>query len=233
MIQKITVFSGAGMSAESGISTFRDNGGLWEKHNIYEVATPEAWRVNQELVLEFYNQRRKQLLEVEPNEAHKALVLLEEHFEINIVIQNIDDLHERAGSKKVIHLHGELRKSQSSENPNMVYDIEGWELKKGDICSNGSQLRPHVVWFGEEVPMMSIAENMVRESDLLLVIGTSLNVYPAANLLYDVKKGTPIIVIDPSEMDISHHPNSTHLRKKAEEGLKEIASKLLNGKHHW
>ncbi len=221
------MFSGAGMSAESGISTFRDSDGLWEKHNIYEVATPEAWKANQQLVLEFYNQRRKQLLEVSPNEAHKTLVELEANFNVEVITQNIDDLHERAGSSQVLHLHGELRKSRSSVNPNLIYKIEGWELKEGDMCEENSQLRPHVVWFGEEVPMMLEAEKVVEACDLLLVIGTSLNVYPAANLLYHVQKNTPIWVIDPNTMDLKSFPNSRHIQKKAEEGMQEVLAKLM------
>lgn len=223
---KIVVFSGAGMSAESGISTFRDNGGLWEKYNVYDVATPEAWHRNQELVLEFYNQRRKQLLEVKPNEAHKILARLKAEHQIQIVTQNIDDLHERAGSKDILHLHGELRKSQSTLNPDLVYPISSWELKKGDVCEKGSQLRPHVVWFGEAVPMMDKAETLVADCDLLIVIGTSLNVYPAASLLYSVKPTVPIYVIDPSPMDISSYKNCVHIQKTASEGLKKLIHDL-------
>ncbi len=223
---KIVVFSGAGMSAESGISTFRDNDGLWEKYNVYDVATPEAWYRNQDLVLEFYNQRRKQLLEMEPNEAHRLLARLKSEHQIEIVTQNIDDLHERAGSENVLHLHGELRKSQSTLNPKLVYPIESWELKKGDFCEKGSQLRPHVVWFGEAVPMMDQAEALVADCDLLIVIGTSLNVYPAAGLLYSVKSTAAIYVIDPSPMDISPYKNCVHIQKTASEGLKKLIHDL-------
>lgn len=223
---KIAVFSGAGMSAESGISTFRDNDGLWEKHNVYDVATPEAWYKNQGLVLDFYNQRRKQLLEVKPNEAHLLLSDLQKIHDVTIVTQNIDDLHERAGSEMVLHLHGELRKSRSTRDPNLVYPIKSWELKKGDFCEKGSQLRPHVVWFGEAVPMMDEAEPIIAECEVLIVIGTSLNVYPAAGLLYSAPANVPIYVIDPSSMDISLYKNCVHIQKTASEGLKKLIHDL-------
>lgn len=223
---KIAVFSGAGMSAESGISTFRDNDGLWERYNVYDVATPEAWHKNRELVLDFYNQRRKQLLEVHPNEAHFLLAKLEKNHEVHIVTQNIDDLHERAGSENVLHLHGELRKSESTLDPNLVYAIDSWELKKGDLCEKGSQLRPHVVWFGEAVPMMDMAEPIIAKCDMLIVIGTSLNVYPAASLLFAVPPDTPIYVIDPSAMEISSYKNCVHIQKIASEGLKKLIHDL-------
>ena len=153
-MKNIVVFTGAGTSAESGLGTFRDSGGLWEKYDIYEIATPEAWRTNPNLVQEFYNERRKQVLAAKPNAAHIAVVKLEEQYDVTVITQNVDDLHERAGSSNVVHLHGEIIKSQSSVDPSLVYDIEGWELKDGDKCEKGSQLRPHVVWFGEPVPMM-------------------------------------------------------------------------------
>ncbi|HEY9115835.1 MAG TPA: Sir2 family NAD-dependent protein deacetylase, partial [Bacteroidales bacterium] len=153
-MKTIVVLSGAGMSAESGVQTFRDNNGLWHNHRIEEVATPQAWYANPELVLDFYNQRRKQLFEVEPNTGHKALVKLEEKFTVQVVTQNVDDLHERAGSSNVLHLHGELKKVRSTLDPNLVYTLDGWELKMGDLCEKGSQLRPHIVWFGEAVPLI-------------------------------------------------------------------------------
>ncbi len=170
-MQKIVVLSGAGISAESGISTFRNNNGLWENHKIEEVATPEAWEFNKDLVLDFYNQRRKQLFEVEPNDAHKALVRLEEEFNVHIITQNVDDLHERAGSSHVMHLHGELKKVRSTLDSGLIYDLEGWELKVGDTCEKGSQLRPHIVWFGEEVPNISLASEIVSSADCLIVLG--------------------------------------------------------------
>ncbi len=223
---KLVFLSGAGVSAESGISTFRDSGGLWEKHNIYDVATPEAWRANQDLVLEFYNQRRKQLLQVEPNAAHRAIARLQDYFKVEVITQNVDDLHERAGSEKVMHLHGELRKSRSSVDDSLVYDIDGWEIKKGDLCEKGSQLRPHVVWFGEMVPMIEPAQELVSQADLLVVVGTSLNVYPAAGLLHAVRAGTPIIAIDPAPLDLDHFPRTYHLREKAGEGMQKLWLKL-------
>ncbi|MCE3281260.1 MAG: NAD-dependent deacylase, partial [Bacteroidetes bacterium] len=171
MKQKLVVFTGAGISAESGIKTFRDSGGLWEEYNISEVATPQAWEKNKELVLDFYNKRRKQVLESEPNEAHYALVELEEKYDVHIITQNIDDLHERAGSKKVLHLHGEIIKSRSTVDPSLVYKIKGSELKLGDKCEKGSQLRPHIVWFGEMVPMMDVANLIAEKADIFMVVG--------------------------------------------------------------
>jgi NAD-dependent deacetylase len=223
---KIVFLSGAGVSAESGISTFRDNGGLWEQHNIYEVATPEAWTANPDLVLEFYNQRRKQLREVKPNAAHYAIAGLQQHYQVEVITQNVDDLHERAGSDKVLHLHGELLKSQSSADPRLVYDIEGWEIKKGDLCEKGSQLRPNVVWFGEMVPMIEPAQELVAQSDLLVVVGTSLNVYPAAGLLHAVHPGTPIIAIDPASLELGSFPGALHIREKAGVGMQKLVSYL-------
>lgn len=223
---KIAVFSGAGMSAESGISTFRDNDGLWEKYNVYDVATPEAWYKNQNLVLDFYNERRKQLLEVEPNEAHILLAEIQKNHQVKIVTQNIDDLHERAGSENVLHLHGELRKARSTVDPQLIYPIKSWELNKGDFCEKGSQLRPHVVWFGESVPMMEDAIPIIEDCETLIVIGTSLNVYPAAGLLYSVPSNIPIYLIDPSSMDISSYKNCVHIQKTASEGLKKLIHDL-------
>jgi NAD-dependent deacetylase len=223
----IVVLSGAGVSQESGIKTFRDNSGLWEEYDIYDVATPEAWQRNQELVLRFYNERRKQLMAVEPNDAHKYLARLGEHFNTHIITQNVDDLHERAGSVSVLHLHGELKKVRSSVDDSLIYDWPGWELKKGDLCENGSQLRPHVVWFGEMVPMIAPAADIVRSADLIIVVGTSLNVYPAAGLLYDVKDGVPIVVIDPSEMNLASYSNVFHIRQKASVAVKNLVLKML------
>lgn len=225
---KISILSGAGMSAESGISTFRDNGGLWEQYDIYQVATPEAWRADPQLVLRFYNERRKQLLNARPNAAHYALSQLEQHFpHTHIITQNIDDLHERAGSRQVLHLHGELRKSRSCADENLVYDIEGDSIAWGEKCEKGSQLRPHVVWFGEAVPMIEKAAEIIAQSDLLLVIGTSLNVYPAAGLLHHLPPGREIICIDPAELDLSAFPHSIHWRMKAGEGVKLLVEKML------
>jgi NAD-dependent deacetylase len=201
-MKKVVVFTGAGVSAESGIKTFRDHDGLWENHSIYDVATPEAWHKNPELVQKFYNERRKQLLTCEPNAAHFAIAELEKYFDVKVITQNVDDLHERAGSSHVIHLHGELRKACSSLNKNLVYDIEGWEIKMGEKCEKGSQLRPFIVWFGEEVPKMMEAYAVLEETEIFIVVGTSLNVYPAAGLVDLCPPETTIYLIDPNANDI-------------------------------
>lgn len=224
---KLVVFSGAGMSAESGVSTFRDSGGIWEKHSIEEVATPEAFKRNPEKVLEFYNQRRKQLLQTEPNDAHRAIARLQEKLTIEVITQNIDDLHERAGSQKVLHLHGELRKAESSLNKSLVYDIDGWELSVGMLCEKGSQLRPHVVWFGEMVPMMERAEKIVAEADFLLVIGTSLNVYPAAGLVSWAPSEIPKLIIDPALINLQGGDNAHQIIATATQGMKMFSDLLM------
>ena len=226
-LRKIVVFTGAGISAESGISTFRDSGGLWEKYDIRDVATPEAWQRNPNLVLEFYNQRRKQVLEVLPNAAHSALVELEKKFQVQIITQNVDDLHERAGSKNVVHLHGEIRKSRSTRNPELVYNIKGWELKAGDKCAEGSQLRPHIVWFGEMVPEMDIATDISAEADIFLIIGTSLNVYPAAVLVHSTRKDCPIYLVDPNEVNNPGISNLVFIKETAGLGVPALVEKLL------
>ena len=226
MKKKLVVLSGAGISAESGVSTFRDNGGLWDNYKIEDVATPQAWRANQDLVLDFYNQRRKQALEVVPNAAHFALVELEKKYDVTIITQNVDNLHERAGSSHIVHLHGELFKVRSTKNPKLVYDLEGWELKKGDLCALGSQLRPHIVWFGEEVPMMDIAVDITTQADIFLVIGTSLAVYPAAGLVHYVQAGKPIYIIDPAQPDIVLKPNMHFIKEKATVGMEKLKVEL-------
>jgi len=226
--KRIIALTGAGVSAESGISTFRDSGGLWEKYDISEVATPQAWARNQDLVLEFYNQRRKQLYEVEPNKAHYALAALEEKYDVQIITQNIDDLHEQAGSKNVMHLHGELKKVRSSVDESLVYNLEGWELKKGDTCEKGSQLRPHIVWFGEAVPMIPHAAELCSTADIFLIIGTSLNVYPAAGLVSYRPPGCMVYVIDPAEVAVSHIPGVKIIRQKAGKGTSDLVKELLN-----
>ncbi len=227
-MQKIVVLSGAGISAESGISTFRDNDGLWENHPIEEVATPEGWEANQNLVLQFYNIRRKQLFEVEPNNGHKALVRLEEKFDVQVVTQNIDDLHERAGSSNVLHLHGELKKVQSTIDPTLIYEMDSWELKHGETCEKGSQLRPYVVWFGEDVPNIIKAVDIVKEADILIIVGTSLNVYPAAGLSYETRKEVPIFLVDPANVNTSNLKNVKHIKSGAGEGLKKLVEQLMN-----
>jgi len=196
-MQKLVVLTGAGISAESGISAFGDSGGLWEGHDVNQVATPEGFAADPALVLDFYNQRRRQLSQVEPNEAHRLLAHLEKRYEVVIITQNVDDLHERAGSHNIIHLHGELLKSRGVDNPNVTYPCTG-DIHVGDKSPTGAQLRPHIVWFGEEVPMLEKAIAQVYSADILMIIGTSLQVYPAASLIDYVKEGTPIFYIDPN-----------------------------------
>lgn len=229
MNKKIVVLTGAGVSAESGLSTFRDAGGLWEGHNVMEVASPEGWRNNKELVLDFYNQRRRQLKNAKPNDAHIALTELEKKYDVTIVTQNVDDLHERAGSTKIIHLHGELNKARSTVDESIVYDLEGSDITINCRCEKGSQLRPHVVWFGEMVPMMEEAIKAVVSADILIVIGTSLAVYPAASLLEFVKTDTPVYLIDPVKPDnYLYQRNINFIQEKATKGTRELTGKLLN-----
>jgi NAD-dependent deacetylase len=226
-MKKIVVLTGAGISAESGIRTFRDSNGLWEEHRIEDVATFEAWQRNQDLVLDFYNQRRKQLYEVKPNAGHLALTKLEKKFDVQIITQNVDDLHEQAGSKYVLHLHGELKKVRSTIDENLVYELDGWELKKGDRCEKGSQLRPHIVWFGEAVPMIEKAIEISAEADAFIVIGTSLNVYPAASLIYYIKKGIPVYLIDPQAEMLTGINNLTIFREPAGTGVPKLVKQLI------
>lgn len=223
-MKQMVVLTGAGMSQESGIRTFRDSGGLWEEHNIMDVASPEGWRRNPEMVLKFYNDRRKQLLESQPNPGHIGLAELEKKININIITQNVDDLHERAGSTKVLHLHGELKKARSSADPNLIYEIEGWELKIGDKCKKGSQLRPHIVWFGEAVPEINNAIPIVQNADIMAIIGTSLQVYPAAGLINWVKKGVPVFLIDPNPS--GSYPGVQIIKEKASKGVEILAKEI-------
>lgn len=225
MKKKLVILSGAGMSQESGLRTFRDMGGLWEEYDITEVATPEAWHRNPSLVMQFYNERRKQLYEAEPNAGHIGLVDLEKDFDVSIITQNVDDLHERAGSSKIVHLHGELKKARSSVDESLVYDIDGWELKFGQKCAKGSQLRPHIVWFGEAVPAMDDAIPLVEAADILVIIGTSLNVYPAAGLVNYAKRETPIFVIDPERPQV-YIRNVNYIQEKAGKGVEILKEKL-------
>lgn len=227
-MKTIAVLTGAGISAESGISTFRDSGGLWNNYDIEEVATPQAWQRNPDLVLDFYNQRRKQLYEVDPNAAHYALAELEKAFKVKIITQNVDDLHERAGSTNVLHLHGELKKVRSSIDSSMIYELDGWELKKGDKCEKGSQLRPHVVWFGEPVPMIEPAAEISAEADIYLIVGTSLNVYPAAGLIHYAKDGIPVYLIDPKAEPVSGIRNLTVMQEKAGEAVPRLVKKMIS-----
>jgi NAD-dependent deacetylase len=221
-MKKIVVLSGAGMSAESGISTFRDQGGLWEQYPIEEVATPEAFKRNPEKVMNFYNLRRKQLFEVEPNQAHYAIAELEKEFDVHVITQNVDDLHERAGSSKVLHLHGELKKARSVLDENYIIELDHWELKLGMTCPKGGQLRPHIVWFGEMVPELMNAEPIVQSADILLIIGTSLNVYPAAGLVYNASPNIPIFIIDPHASEVTNSDRIIKIEKSASEGILEF-----------
>ncbi|HNY56081.1 MAG TPA: NAD-dependent deacylase [Chitinophagales bacterium] len=225
--KNIVVLTGAGISAESGIKTFRDSDGLWENHRIEDVATFDAWRRNKELVLDFYNQRRRQLLECEPNEAHKLLVTLEEKFNVHIITQNVDDLHERAGSKNILHLHGELLKVRSTLDEHLVYEWKQ-DLKVGDKCGKGAQLRPHIVWFGEQVPMIEVAGKIASQADIFIVIGTSLVVYPAAGLVHYTDFTVPKYVVDPNKPTISNMQNMEYITEKASVGVKMLVDRLMN-----
>jgi NAD-dependent deacetylase len=227
MKKKLVVLSGAGVSAESGISIFRDSDGLWENYDVMEVASIDGWYQNPELVIEFYNQRRAQLANVEPNEAHKIIAELENHYEVTVVTQNVDDLHERAGSTQIIHLHGELTKVCSDNQKKHVKDIGYETFKFGDLAPNGQLLRPFIVWFGEDVPLIRQAAEIVAQADIIIVIGTSLNVYPAAGLLYSAKNDAQIYVIDPKE--IQPISKKVHfIKKKATVGMKLLLSILIN-----
>lgn len=226
-MEHLVVFSGAGMSAESGLNTFRDNNGLWENHRVEDVATPQAWQRDPVQVLRFYNQRRKQLNNAVPNQAHLAIAELEKKYKVTVITQNVDDLHEQAGSNNVLHLHGELKKAQSSKNPKFVYPIEGDELNLGDKCDLGSQLRPHIVWFGEAVPNMEKAYSIVSGANTLIVIGTSLNVYPAAGLVHAAQKDAKKFLIDPNPAEVSADLGFKIIKSGAGEGMKSLISKFL------
>jgi NAD-dependent deacetylase len=226
-LKKLVVLTGAGISAESGLRTFRDMDGLWEEYDIEQVASPEGWDKDIELVLRFYNERRRQLAEALPNNGHYGLVELEKYFDVQIITQNIDDLHEKAGSRKILHLHGELKKAQSTGDPSLVYEISGTELNPGDKCEKGFQLRPFVVWFGEEVPAIIEAEKICRTADIFLVVGTSLNVYPAAGLIHAVPAKAPVYIIDPNYIQASSRKNCTFIREKAGTGIEKLKQILL------
>ena len=227
-MKKIVILTGAGISVESGISTFRDADGLWEGHDVMEVASPIGWNNNKALVLNFYNKRRQQLLEVVPNLAHKALVNLEQKYQVNIITQNVDDLHERAGSKNVLHLHGELLQVRSTKNPNLVYSWSK-DVLLGDVCEEKSQLRPHIVWFGEEVPMLEKAIEITAKADILLIIGTSMQVYPAANLIHYISPKIPVYFIDPKPaIQKNYFPNLTVIAEKASIGVVKVVTELID-----
>jgi len=225
-MRKLVALTGAGISAESGIPTFRDSGGLWEGFPVEDVATPEGWRRNPVMVLEFYNQRRKKALEVKPNRGHEILAELEKDFDVTIVTQNVDNLHERAGSSRIIHLHGSLFESRSTSDENLIYPISGWELNWGDHCEKGSQLRPNIVWFGEMVPMMEVAGEIASQADIFLVVGTSMIVYPAAGLIDYVPRDVPKFIIDPKIPDVRSHPQIHFIAKKASTGMEEVRERL-------
>lgn len=232
-MKKLVILSGAGISAESGISTFRDAGGLWDKYPVMQVASIEGYEADPELVINFYNERRKQLLDVKPNQGHILCAELEKYFDVTVVTQNVDNLHERAGSHHIIHLHGELTKVCSSYNPNDERYIrelkpEEFEVKMGDKAGDGSQLRPFIVWFGEAVPEIETAVRYVEKADIFVIIGTSMNVYPAASLLYYVPDNAKVYLIDPKDVNINTNRPITHIKKGASEGMKELLEKLIN-----
>lgn len=226
-MKQLVILTGAGMSSESGIKTFRDSGGLWEEYDVSEVATPMAWVKNRDLVLRFYNERRRQLALSKPNEGHFGLAQLEKYFDVHIITQNIDDLHERAGSSKILHLHGELTKARSSVDPSFIYDIGYKDINPGDRCEKGSQLRPHIVWFGEEVPMMNEAANLTGNADIFVVIGSSLNVYPAAGLMSYAPAKASLWLIDPKEVVVPVNRKVEVIKEKASTGIAVLTERLL------
>lgn len=232
MKKHLVVLTGAGISAESGIRTFRDSNGLWEEYRVEDVATPEGWARDPQLVTDFYNQRRQQLLSTQPCAAHRLLAELEQQYDVDIITQNVDDLHERAGSSRVLHLHGELAKVTSSLAPNdpeqiRVLQSEEYEVKIGDKAKDGSQLRPYIVWFGEAVPNIEPAIDLTMQADIFLVVGTSLNVYPAAGLLHYTRVGTPIYLIDPNDVQVPGNVSVTHIQQGASAGMQELMNKYL------
>ena len=226
-MKQVVVLTGAGMSAESGIATFRDSGGLWEQYRVEDVATPEGFRRNPQLVLDFYNQRRRDAFRAQPNQGHVGLAEMEKDYNVSIITQNVDDLHERAGSTDVLHLHGELKKVRSTQDPSLIYELtpEKPDIHIGDKCELGSQLRPHIVWFGEAVPMIEEAIRKVQKADILVVIGTSLNVYPAAGLLNYAPDGIPVYLIDPNNVNAPRQ-DVRYIYKGASEGMAELRKQL-------
>ena len=228
-MKRLVVFTGAGVSADSGIATFRDSDGLWANYRIEEVCTPEALARNRAKVVEFYNLRRRETLSKEPNAAHRAIAELEKYFDIEVVTQNVDNLHERAGSTRVTHLHGELTKLRSTANPDLIYPIEGWEQDLDARAEDGSYLRPHIVFFGEAVPMFDRATRIVEKADILVVVGTSLAVYPAASLVHYARRGVPIYLVDPGQPDVAMIRNPlTHIRERAAIGMPQLLETLVS-----
>ena len=225
-MKHVVILSGAGLSAESGIPTFRASDGLWEGHKIEDVATPEAWERNPQLVLDFYNQRRKRLLEASPNRGHKIIAELESEFRVSVITQNVDDLHERAGSSNVLHLHGSLLEARSSKNADLVYPVLGWEMKLGELCAEGTQLRPNIVWFNEDVPKIELAVKTTLLADAFVVVGTSLVVYPAAGLVDFVDPSVPLLVVDPNRPKVFTRANVHFFEEIASSGMERVREKL-------
>ena len=226
-MKHLVILTGAGMSSESGIRTFRDSGGLWEEYDVTEVATPMAWAKNRDLVLWFYNERRRQLVDRKPNQGHIGLAALEKHFNVQIITQNIDNLHEQAGSTNVLHLHGELTKARSTSDPSLIYEIGYKDINPGDNCEKGSQLRPHIVWFGEAVPMMDEAIRITSQADIFVVAGSSLNVYPAAGLIGYAPEDAQLWLIDPNDVYVPVNRKVEVIKEKASAGVKELARRLI------
>ena len=226
-MKRIVVLTGAGVSAESGIQTFRDGDGLWNKYRFEELASPQAWARDPELVQEFYNWRRKIVWEAKPNPAHLALAKLEKKYDVQIITQNVDDLHERGGSSNILHLHGEIKKARSTVDPDLVCELDHWELKMGDKCEKGSQLRPHIVWFGEMVPMIQPATEIAATADIFIVVGTSMVVYPAASLIIYAKPDIPKYYVDPKAFEVSGISNLKIIKKKAGVGVPELVNELI------
>lgn len=226
-MKKLVILTGAGMSAESGIKTFRDSGGLWEEHRVEDVASPMGWALNRKLVLKFYNDRRRELARCEPNAGHLGLAALEKHFDVHVITQNIDNLHERAGSSDVVHLHGELTKARSTKDSDLIYDIGYKDINEGDKCELGSQLRPHIVWFGEAVPMIEEAVKITSQADIFVVIGTSLNVYPAAGLIEYVPDSASLWLIDPKDVYVPGDRKVAVIKEPASKGVEVLTAKLV------
>ncbi|MEX0662786.1 MAG: Sir2 family NAD-dependent protein deacetylase [Balneolaceae bacterium] len=226
-MNKVVVLTGAGMSADSGLSTFRGSGGLWEGYDISEVATLEGWYSNPSMVLDFYNQRRTQSFLAKPNAGHLAVADLEEYFDVTVITQNVDDLHERGGSTNVIHLHGMLREARSAENSNEVIDIGSNKIQLGDKSTDGSQLRPNVVWFGEPVPLIEVAASIISTADVCIVVGTSLVVYPAAGLIDFIQENAQKFIVDPSTPDIYGYEDWIHIKEPAKTGMVKLKEKLI------
>jgi NAD-dependent deacetylase len=226
-MKKLIILTGAGVSAESGLKTFREMGGLWESYDVMEVASPQGWASDMDLVLRFYNERRAQLAEAKPNAGHTGLVELEKHFDVHIITQNVDNLHEQAGSSNVLHLHGELTKVRSTGDPELIYDIGSKAINKGDNCEKGFQLRPHIVWFGEAVPAMEEAAEIASKADIFVVVGSSLVVYPAAGLVGYAPKNAPVFVVDPNEVNTPYQRKVEFIQEKASIGVSILKEKLL------